>query len=164
MFRRDEGIKFLGKNNKKIAFKLDERQRKIPFDVEPKKPLQMNELLIDEIARRTGLLSGKWLIFVDQEHADELWDKIERLAKEGRIWSAKISTRIHPWSSRGRHVVCVYTKNYLDRYDVSKTREILEEIGIKGKLSYKADIYTVLGIYSDNKADFGLDRVTRYSG
>jgi len=163
VFSYDEVIKFLGMDSKKIAFKLDEKQRRIPLDVETRKPLQMNELLIDEIARRTGLLSGKWLIFVDKEHADELWDKIERLANEGKIWSAKISTRFHPWASRGKHVVCVYTQNYLDQHDVSKTREVLKEIGIKGKLSYKADIYTVLGIYSDNKADFGLDRVTRYS-
>ncbi len=42
------------------------------------------------------------------------------------------------------------------------TREILRQIGINKRLNYKPDIYTILGIYSDNKKYFKLNRVTRY--
>lgn len=161
----DEVIKFLKrKGYEDPSFWLDAKQRMILIDRKTGKPLEMNESLIDEIAEKMGLLSGKWLIFIQTEHADELWSKIEKLTNEDKIWSAKISTLVHPLASRGKHVVCIYTKNYLDKQDVMKVREILGEIGVEGSLSYKPDIYTVLGIYSDNKESFSLKRVTRYTG
>lgn len=135
----------------------------ILVDKKTGKPLGMTETLIDEIAEKMGVLSGKWLVFIQREYVDELWDKIEKLASDGKIWSAKISTSIHPWSSRGKHVVCVYTENYLDKQDVMRVRRILKEIGVEARLSYKPDIYTLLGIYSDNRQTFNLDRVARYT-
>lgn len=133
------------------------------IDEETSKPLELKETLIDRIARKTGLLSGKWLIFIQREYADELWNKIEKLADEGKIWSAKVSTLVHPWASRRMHVVCIYTENYLDEQDVMRVRENLKEIGVESRLTYKPDIYTVLGIYSDNRRNFKLNRVTRYA-
>jgi len=163
-FNRDEVIEFLEKKSYENAtFWLDSKQRMILVDRETGKPLELSEKLIDEIAKKMGLLSGKWLIFIQREYVDELWDKIVKLANEGKIWSAKISTLVHPWASRGNHVCCVYTKNYLDREDVMRVRETLKEIGVESRLSYKPDIYTLLGIYSDNKERFNLNRITRYT-
>lgn len=163
-FNRDEVIKFLEKKGYENAtFWLDSKQGMILVDGETGKPLEMSEKLIDEIAKKMGLLSGKWLIFIQREYVDELWDKIVKLANEDKIWSAKISTLVHPWASRGKHVFCVYTKNYLDKEDVMRVREILKEIGVESKLSYKPDIYTLLGIYSDNKERFNLNRIARYT-
>ena len=163
-FDPDEVIKFLRKKGyEDPSFQLDSKQRMVLIDRNTGKPLEMNETLIDEIAEKMGLLSGKWLIFIQREYADELWNKIEKIANEGKIWCAKISTLVHPWASRGKHVVCVYTKNYLDKQDVMMVRKILKKIGVKSRLSYKPDIYTLLGIYSDNKESFNLSRVTRYT-
>jgi len=163
-FKHDEVTIFLRKMGYENAtFQLDSKQRMTLIDREKGKPLEINETLIDGIAKEMDLLSGKWLIFIQREYADELWNKIEKLANEGKIWSAKISTLVHPWASRGTHVICVYTENYLDKQDVMRVREILTEIGVGSKLSYKPDIYTVLGIYSDNKENFNLNRITRYT-
>lgn len=163
-FNPNEVIRFLKrKGYEDPSFRQDAKQRMILIDRKTGRPLEMNESLIDEIAEKMDLLSGKWLIFIQTEYADELWDKIEKLTDENKIWSAKISTLVHPLASTGEHVVCIYTKNYFDKQDVMKVREILREIGVKRRLSYKPDIYTVLGIYSDNKESFGLRKVTRYT-
>lgn len=163
-FNSDEAIEFLRiRGYEDPTFCLDSKQRMVLVDRKTGKPLGMTETLIDEIAEKMGVLSGKWLVFIQREYADELWDKIERLASDGKIWSAKISTSIHPWSSRGKHVVCVYTKNYLDKQDVMRVRKILKEIGVEARLSYKPDIYTLLGIYSDNRQTFNLSRIARYT-
>ena len=162
-FDHDYVIKFLKKNGYPHPdFELDSKGRMILIDKKTDKPLKLTEILIDEIAKKTDLLSGKWLIYVYREHVDKLWDEIEKLVDEGKIWSAKVSTSAHPWTSKGKHVICVYTKNYLDEQDVMKTREVLRQIGIENRLTYKPDIYTLLGIYSDNKKSFKLNRVTRY--
>lgn len=164
-FKRDEVINFLKKTGyRNVTFRFDSKQRMILIDRKTGKPLEMNETLIDKIAEKMGLLSGKWLIFIQREYADGLWNKIEKLAKKGKIWSAKISTLIHPWASKRIHVICVYTKNCLDKQDVMRVRENLKGIGVESRLSYKPDVYTVLGIYSDNKENFNLKRVTRYTG
>ena len=162
-FDHDYVIRFLKKKGfANPDFKLDSKERMILIDKKTSKPLKLTEILIDEISQRTGLLSGKWLIYVQKEHVDKLWDKIEKLADKGKIWSAKVSTTAHPWASEGKHVICVYTENYLDERDIMKTREVLRQIGIRTRLTYKPDIYTLLGIYSDNKKSFNLNRVTRY--
>ncbi len=144
-----------------ITFQLDSKKRKILVNKKTGKPLEMSETLIDDIAVKINLLSGKWLIFIQKEKVDDLWENIEKLATKGKIWNAKVSTSRHPWAAKGTHVICVYTKNYLDKENVMDTREILRQIGINKRLNYKPDIYTILGIYSDNKNDFKLNRVTR---
>ena len=156
-------IKFLQKKDfANPGFELDSKGRMILIDNKTGTPLKLTEILIDEISKKTGLLSGKWLIYVQREHVDKLWNEIQKLADEDKIWSAKVSTSAHPWASEGKHVICVYTENYLDERDVIKTREVLRQIGIENRLTYKPDIYTLLGIYSDNKKSFNLNRVTRY--
>jgi len=152
-------LKKMGYN---ITIQLDSRHRRILIDEKKGKPLKMNEMLIDKIAEKTNILSGKWLIFVQRDETDQLWKKIEKLANKGKIWSAKISTSRHPLASKGTHVICVYTKDYTDNSEVMKVRESLKRIGIENELFYKPDIYTLLGIYSDNKKRFNLNRVSRY--
>jgi len=163
-FNPYEVIRFLkSRGYDNAGFRLD-LDRSLLIDKSSCKPLKLNEKLIDEIASKTGLVSGKWLIFVQREYVDEVWEKIEKMAEQEEIWSAKVSTSSHPSSKAGEHVICVYTKNYLDKQDVMEARETLRKIGIENELTYKPDIYTVLGIYWDNKEDFGIERVTRYSG
>ena len=153
---------FLRNRSNEITFQLDSKRRRILVNKKTGKPLEMNETLIDDIAVKINLLSGKWLIFIQKEKVDGLWENIEKLATKGKIWNAKVSTLGHPGAAKGTHVICVYTKNYLDKENVMDTREILRQIGINKRLNYKPDIYTILGIYSDNKKDFKLNRVTRY--
>lgn len=120
---------------------------------------KLSEEVIDELAKHIRLLTGKWLIYAQRKSVDEVWRKIEKLAKDRKIWEAKVSTAA---SSKNSHVICVYTKNYFDEKDVMSVRETLRSIGIENELSYKPDIYTVLGIYSDTKDMFGLSRICKY--
>lgn len=162
-FNPDDVITFLKKKGyENPSFGLDPNRRMILVDNKTSVALELNETLIDEIAQKTGLLSGKWLIFVQKKRVDGIWEKIWELANEEKVWGAKVSTSVHPWASRGKHVICVYTMNYLDEEDIMRVRETLRDIGIESRLYYKPDIYTLLGIYSDNKESFNLRRTTRY--
>jgi Basophilic leukemia-expressed protein Bles03 len=86
--------------------------------------------------------SGKWLIFLKRNEADEMWSKIKAAVEEGKLGSAaKISTN-HPASVRfnpDEQVVCVYTYDWTDEKDVMRIRRQLRELGITWKISYKTD-------------------------
>jgi hypothetical protein len=163
-FKPDEIIDFLAdEGHNHSAFEVDSKNRMILVDKRTGNPLGLDERLIDDIAKIIGILSGKWVIFVEQGSAGRLWSKIKKLAGEGKIWSAKISTAAYPWMPKNKRVICVYTKNYLDKKDVMQAREMLRKNGIDDKLSYKPDIYTVLGIYPDNMESFHLKKIARYA-
>lgn len=117
--------------------------------------------VIDELAKHVGLISGKWLIYAERKNVDRVWRRIKKLWKKKKIWSAKVSTATEP--PQKPHVICVYTKDYLDEKDVMKVLEELRDIGIEDRLTYKPDIYTMLGIYYDTKDLFGLPKASRYA-
>jgi len=58
------------------------------------------------------------------------------------------------------HVICVYTKNYLDVDDVKRVREGLRRVGFTKKLKYKPDAFTYCDVYAKNK--WGIP-ASRYS-
>jgi hypothetical protein len=122
-------------NKNVIILDTDEKKLKIPITVEN----------IDDLAKKSGILPGKWLIYVSEDKVVEVWKNIAKATVEDKLgMESKISTKINESS----YVICVYTKNYLDYEDVKRVREILYEMGFVSKLSYKPDIYTYLGIYS----------------
>jgi predicted RNA-binding Zn-ribbon protein involved in translation (DUF1610 family) len=86
--------------------------------------------------------SGKWLIFLKRNEADEMWAKIKAAVEEGKLGSAaKISTN-HPASVRfnpKEQVVCVYTYDWMDEKDVRRIRQQLRELGVTWRISYKSD-------------------------
>lgn len=101
---------------------------------------------IDELANKTGILIGKWLIYRNELEIDVLWSHIGKAVLKGKLGiSAKVSTA---YSKSKRYVICVYTYNYLDVEDVDKVRKGLSALGVKETLCYKPDIYTYLDIYS----------------
>ncbi len=118
----------------------------------------LSQEIIDELAKHIGLLSGKWQIYVERENVDEIWRKVKRLCEEKKIWQVKVSTA----GSGKSPVIIVYTKNYFDEKDVMAARRELRNIGIEERLYYKPDIYTMLGIYSDNKSLFGISKISKY--
>lgn len=99
---------------------------------------------IDEIARKTGILAGKWMIFSKPENIYQSWEKIAVLVYEGALWSAKVATS--PKEKGGSYLICAYFPNYLDSKNVIRTRKVLESAGFFS-LSCKPDILTYLGSY-----------------
>jgi len=78
---------------------------------------------------------------------NEIWSKIANaiIARKLDATDAKISTKSSTF------ILCVYTHDFLNKEDVFKVRQQLHDLGIKNKLKYKADIYTILDIYGRNK-------------
>ncbi|MBN2733796.1 MAG: DUF1917 domain-containing protein [Methanomicrobiaceae archaeon] len=103
---------------------------------------------------------GKWLVFVDREEADELWQKIRDATVENRLGiSAKVSTSKHnPESTDERTVIYINTHDWEDKDDVMRVREVLKELGVLQRIGYKRNIETYHGEYSDHGR-----RVTYYS-
>lgn len=105
----------------------------------------VKEDAIDNLAKRTGLVVGKWLIYQSAKTIDEAWKTVAASTFRNELgFDAKVSTANQPDSE---YVICAYTKNYLDSDDVKRVRGRLKDLGFAERLFYKPDIYTYLKIY-----------------
>ncbi|XP_041360569.1 UPF0696 protein C11orf68 homolog [Gigantopelta aegis] len=104
---------------------------------------------IKAIARNNKYLSGKWLVYRDVCDIDAVWMTIANAVLANKLGqAAKVSGRD---SDDDHHVICVYTKDFTDVDDVMRVKLMLRQLGVTGRLTYKPDIYTILGIYAKNK-------------
>lgn len=140
--------------------------------------------MVDTLAVKYGVLSGKWLVYTKPDQVDELWRKVVRVvAAERGHGQAKVSARKvienvqqpptqslpsdeaiewdggTPEPSEG-HVICVYVEDYMNKRGVDELRKALRfRAGVFWKIGFKSDAYTYLGIYKNNP--WGL-RPSRY--
>lgn len=108
------------------------------------------------------VLFGKWLIRVDREDVNDVWECLTCDIESGKLpYRAKVSTaRRNLFLSdipKGERLICVYTPNYLWREDVRAARILLRESGFQSKLFYRPDVITILELGS--VADTEFDRV-----
>jgi len=108
------------------------------------------------------VLFGKWLIGVDREEVDDVWERLACDIESGRLpYRAKVSTARKNLTLRdtpkGKHLVCVYTPNYLWREDVRATRILLRKSGFHSRLYYRPDVITILELGSVAGTDFNRD-------
>jgi len=102
---------------------------------------------LDQISKAHNVITGKWMIFEESEKIDMLWGNlVYHLCIERQKGSAKVST----WKKGEKHVICVYVDDYTDLEEVNGLRTALKGIGVKGKIGFKPDAYTHLGIYKEN--------------
>lgn len=128
--------------------------------------------MIDMLAVRYGVLSGKWLIYENSDQVDQRWNKVMNAVASGRGYGqAKVSTRkaiegaplaqrsiTHGAEGWGRctqdssgHVICTYVDDYTDKQDVDELRNVLRlQAGVFWEIGFKPDAYTYLGIYQNN--------------
>lgn len=94
--------------------------------------------------------AGKWLIFLDKDSADALWELIREETWAGNLGiSAKVSTvKENPQSRDDRLVIYVYTADWRDTDEVMRVRERLRDFGITDRIGYKRNIETFAGEYS----------------
>ncbi|MFM0300222.1 DUF1917 domain-containing protein [Paraburkholderia sediminicola] len=90
--------------------------------------------------------AGKWCIFVSSAEVDEEWNKIRDAIENDQLMCAKVSTALRSMSRDG-HVICVYTRDWADRRDLMRAREVLRSLGFVEELGYKRDIDTRSGKY-----------------
>ena len=106
---------------------------------------------INNIAVQFNILSGKWLVFVSPDKVDNLWERIVESTLAGGLGDrAKISTRRPGAKSSDNHVIWVYNTDYRSVKEVLRVRAELRRLGVKESISYKPDIYTLLGIHTNN--------------
>jgi len=105
--------------------------------------------------------SGKWLIFEHISTIDDLWIKIQKALKEGKLGKiAKVSTeKPNPNAVKPDiKVICVYTYDSDDEQDVMRIRKELRSLGITKKISYKTDRATLQGKYQK----YGHQKISKY--
>lgn len=96
------------------------------------------------------LLFGKWLIYVSRSKVDQVWENLSLNIETGKLpHDAKVATaKTNPHATeKEKHVICVYTPNYLFRDDVRQCRLLLKQLGFEAKLYYKPDVFTYRGMY-----------------
>ena len=126
----------MSEDGKSVALPLEKGNFEVPLIPEA----------IDKLAVRTGILGGKWLVYRARNESDSAWLTIARATFNRTLGSgAKVSTAEEDEAKR--HVICIYTRNYLDLEDVKRVRGLLRDMGFTESLCYKPDIYTYLDIY-----------------
>jgi hypothetical protein len=94
----------------------------------------------------SGATTGKWCIFMPSSDVDLAWSKIKGAVEGDRILFAKVSTALRSMGRDG-HVICVYTRDWTDKQDLVRVREVLRSLGFVEELGYKRDIDTQNKIY-----------------
>lgn len=120
------------------------------------------EKRILDLARETGVTSGKWMLFPTVDRVDEFWGVVVRAMEKGELGDvAKVATDGGGGESR---LICVYTDDFGDVEDVKRVVSKLVDIGLVGKgprsIYYKFDAFTHLEINSKN--EYGL-KASMYS-
>ena len=94
--------------------------------------------------------TGKWCIFASTADMDEEWSKISDAIESNQLMCAKVSTALRSMGHDG-HVICVYTRDWADRQDLMRAREVLQSLGFVKELGYKRDIDTRNRIYGSGE-------------
>lgn len=95
--------------------------------------------------------SGKWLIFSNNNNIDMLWMKIKKATEKGLLGRFSKVATAKPNSNAPNSdmkVICVYTYDYKDIYDVFRIRAELRKLGIIQAIPYKTDLNTLKGKYA----------------
>lgn len=124
---------------------LDQKLKALSYEIFSlqKKLYQLNLQLTD-------LIGGKWLIYIPRTYIDDVWENLSSNIKSGKLpYIAKASTaKDNPNSTdNNKHVICIYTPNYLFRDDVRQCRVILKNLEFKVKMYYKPNFFTGKGMY-----------------
>ncbi|KAF7298063.1 hypothetical protein HMN09_01027600 [Mycena chlorophos] len=115
---------------------------------------------LQELAKKTGLVSGKWLSFAAGEKVDMIWSQIAKSVIEGPLsktaaFGAKVATSSGDTS---QHLICVYVPDVFDKDAITEVMQVLlEEHGLFLS-GVKSNLYTMLKI--DSKHPSGLQSTT----
>ena len=111
------------------------------------------------LARKSGIRSGKWMLFPSANDVDRVWKLIAQDTADGELGhAAKVATD-DGTGNRDSRLICVYNEDYGDKAEVKRVLQRLDDIGlVKGKgigeqrgIYYKADAYTHLEINGGNE-------------
>lgn len=110
----------------------------------PEEPPQ--SLWCDEIGSFvSSRISGKWLIDTPPEVVDVKWAKLVALVEADRVPGAKRSTATLAALRQGQHLLLAYCYAS-DRDSAGAALRVLRDAGFAGRLQYKRDIDTIMGV------------------
>ena len=95
------------------------------------------------------------------DEVDAVWRIIAEATEAGNLGSeSKVSTAMTGFdgSPPTKHVICVYTYDWMDVEDVRRIRAELRSLGIVTRIPYKTDEDTLAGKY----AETGHKRISKY--
>ena len=103
------------------------------------------------VAQQQRYTTGKWLLFLSPDSADEAWATIARCTAEGQLGcSAKISPTAGLLDGEVA-VCCVYVTDFAARGEVRRVLQALQGLGMEVRAGFKPDVYTELGIMGSNR-------------
>lgn len=124
-----------------------------------RKELEQNLL---NLAKETGCVSGKWMLFPLMDDLDRVWRAVCKGVDSGKLGTtAKIATNGGEVRNEGEanlRLICVYTKDFSDERDVRRVLDALLEMKLVKLpeddmghgIYYKCDAYTYLNLGSGN--------------
>ncbi|RAH43688.1 DUF1917 domain-containing protein, partial [Aspergillus brunneoviolaceus CBS 621.78] len=114
------------------------------------------------LARQTGVVSGKWMLFITADRVDEYWTVVAEATVRGELgFGAKVATD----DGQGRaRLIAIYTHDHEDREDVARVLRRMVELELvksnEKPIYYKCDAFTHLEIMGNNP--WGL-KASRFS-
>jgi len=119
---------------------------------------------IMHLARKHGVLGGKWLFTVEagREDVDSMWMFLASAMACEENPLPCLAVKITPTNDiedpenpkrghRRSHMISIYTEDFTNEDNVFQVEKQLRAIPIKKEITYKPDMFTALGIYRNNK-------------
>ena len=106
--------------------------------------------VIKQMAQNHNVKSGKWLFFAESGgKIDQLWSVVAKAIIESNDLPCN-AAKVSSYDGSSSHVVCIYNNDFTNSDQVMRAEQAIRNMGIKARLLYKPDVYTLLGVYSGN--------------
>lgn len=124
--------------------------------------LTVNKESLEGLAKKYGVVTGKWMFFIRWSDADEALEKLVKGMKDGKfpkdlgvLFIRFFGRKDRPEGIAGTifrddAFISIFTKNWTDKEATLKIGGIIRSLGISQKLTYKPDIYSKLEIRNGN--------------
>ena len=110
------------------------------------------------------IIAGKWMILIGQYNANRMWQTIANALLDGSLPECIISTRMNLFDERGRDQLAkinVTTRDFSNEREVREAEtaiiDLLKSSSIPiesiNMMKYKAELYTHVNIFVNNKFD-----------
>lgn len=98
---------------------------------------------------------GKWMVFVEDKRAKEVWDKLYQGLKDGVFWECKCSIHnmLSSFDKINQTAFMIYTSDYNDIEDIKKVLNFIRtnKIIVEDEIFYKPDYMTEMGMYGEER-------------
>jgi hypothetical protein len=74
--------------------------------------------------------AGKWMLFPEPENVNEVWETVTRATINNELGvAAKVAPRDSESPAKAR-LVCIYTRDFMDKKDIGRVLDRLKELGL----------------------------------